>query len=176
MQHKTKIIEKLRDLEKSLPTIQKNFSFSMEDLQDFPERCLDEISQYLTLHSEKIEDFFFTSFIEEATFKPVLIMHVIPVASIRENMQNKLFSKITSLEDSLENLLYEELSEFLFEDNTEEIRDLMKKKIENFLEKMGRKIFNTSLENAPDDSHIFNFYYEDSEGAKKHLLINFRPK
>lgn len=67
---RNKIFDKIWDLQTKVPTINKFFSFNLEDLNDNPEKCLKEIEDYLERHWDKIEDFSFESWIDEETFKP----------------------------------------------------------------------------------------------------------
>jgi hypothetical protein len=86
-----KIIEKLKTEKESY--IVKMFSFSMEDLQDNPEECLREISDYLESIKKKYRDFEFLSWVDEETFAPKLLMIVYPadeIASQMTSMSEKL--------------------------------------------------------------------------------------
>ena len=93
-----KLLSKLDEMRERQATIQKTFSFSMEDLQDTPAVCLSEIYQYLTLHRDKIKEFWFTSNVDIETFKPLLTIHMIPVDEIAEELsssRNSIWSKLT---------------------------------------------------------------------------------
>jgi hypothetical protein len=57
------------------PSIHKFFKYSLEDLQDNPDR-LKEIADYLTKHEGKYSDFTIHTWIDEETFKPVFMLRL----------------------------------------------------------------------------------------------------
>lgn len=57
------------------PSIYKFYKYSIEELQDNPDR-LKEIADYLLLHQKKYEDFEIDTWIEEDTFKPVIMLRL----------------------------------------------------------------------------------------------------
>lgn len=72
------IYEKLAErLQQSVdrPSIHKFFKYSLEDLQDNPDR-LKEIADYLTTHEGKYTDFEFLTWIDEETFRPVFMLRL----------------------------------------------------------------------------------------------------
>jgi hypothetical protein len=57
------------------PSLYKFFKFSIEELQDNPDR-LKEIAEYLQQHQGKYEDFDIHTWIDTETFKPVFMIQV----------------------------------------------------------------------------------------------------
>jgi hypothetical protein len=123
------IFKKIEELQRRQPTLKKFFVFSLEDLQDDPEGCLEVIEDFLEANKDKIEDFEFENWIDEATFSPVLMMKVSLVPDMSLHLtNNKYFNHL--LPSSIEaNLLREEIQEVLsryqWEFNTEEVRKSM---------------------------------------------------
>lgn len=102
-----KLSSKLQEIARSPATIEKVFSFSMEDLQDFPSKCLSEIHQYLTEYDDKIEDYWFTQQIDSDTFRPLLTMHILPVKSIAEGLsqaRTSIWEKLSEIKISSDNI------------------------------------------------------------------------
>ena len=92
--------DRLREMSLNPPTIDKVFSFSMEDLQDTPNVCLAEIVQYLSEHEGKIDDYWFTSRIDPDTFRPLLTMHIVPVKEISKGLteaRNSIWEKLSEI-------------------------------------------------------------------------------
>jgi hypothetical protein len=69
-----KIVERLQQ-SVDRPSIQKFFKYSIEELQDNPDR-LKEIADYLSLHEGKYQDFELLTWIDEETFKPVFMLRL----------------------------------------------------------------------------------------------------
>ena len=69
-----KIIERLQQ-SVDRPSITKFFKFSIEELQDNPDR-LKEIADHLKLHEGKYEDFDLHTWIDPDTFKPVFMLQM----------------------------------------------------------------------------------------------------
>lgn len=57
------------------PSIQKFYQYSLEELQDNPDR-LKEIAEFLTTHKEKYEDFEIITWIDEKTFTPICMLRI----------------------------------------------------------------------------------------------------
>jgi hypothetical protein len=57
------------------PSLHKFFKFSIEELQDNPDR-LKEIAEYLQKHQGKYEDFTIHTWIDEETFKPIFMIQL----------------------------------------------------------------------------------------------------
>jgi hypothetical protein len=55
------------------PSINKFYRFSIEELQDNPDR-LKEIADYLSQHQDKYDDFEINTWIDEETFRPVFML------------------------------------------------------------------------------------------------------
>lgn len=68
------IIERLQQ-SVDRPSLYKFFKFSIEELQDNPDR-LKEIAEYLQQHHGKYEDFDIHTWIDMETFKPVFMIQV----------------------------------------------------------------------------------------------------
>jgi hypothetical protein len=124
-----KIFKKIEELQRREPTLKKFFVFSLEDLQDDQEGCLEVIEDFLESNKDKIEDFEFENWIDEATFSPVLMMKVSLVPDMSLHLtNNKIFNMLVP--SSVEShLLREEiqgvLSRYQWEFNTEETRKSM---------------------------------------------------
>lgn len=125
-----KLKEKLRDLTSDQnKTIKKTFMFSVEKLQDSPEECFEEIYQYLSTHKDRIEDFWFNSYIDENSFLPTLVINILPQKEIRHHMINNHWEKLVNLaiDNDKVNSIIESLEKvfqnFLYEFNTKEIRE-----------------------------------------------------
>jgi hypothetical protein len=144
-----KIYEKLIEMQDKPVELRKVFTFSVEDLQDTPETCSMEIKDYLETHREKIEDFYFESYIDEETFSPVLVMHIIPNAEWRGfsllyrslMMKNQIFEnlvptkrRVSRIRKELENIL----NNYLFEFNDEKTRRSMASDIQKILTVPGK--------------------------------------
>jgi hypothetical protein len=69
-----KIIERLQQ-SVDRPSITKLFKFSIEELQDNPDR-LKEIADHLKLHEGKYTDFDLHTWIDPDTFKPVFMLQM----------------------------------------------------------------------------------------------------
>jgi hypothetical protein len=68
------IIERLQQ-SVDRPSLYKFFKFSIEELQDDPDR-LKQIAEYLQQHQGKYEDFEIHTWIDSETFKPVFMIQV----------------------------------------------------------------------------------------------------
>jgi hypothetical protein len=129
-----KLKEKLRDLTSDQnKTIKKTFVFSIEELQDSPEECFEEIYQYLSTHKDRIEDFWFNSYLDENSFLPTLVINILPQKEIRHHMINNHWENLINLPidndididkvDSIIESLEKVFQNFLYEFNTKEIRE-----------------------------------------------------
>jgi len=107
------IFDKIWELQTQKPTINKFFTFSIEDLRDDPGGCIDAIEEYLERHHDKIENFTFDAWIDEATFTPVLMMRMNPVAAIANHLfpSNLLNSLLPSSREA--DLLRERITNIL---------------------------------------------------------------
>jgi hypothetical protein len=131
------IHKKLSEMQREKAELRKVFNFSMEKLQDTPGECLAEISDYLETYKDKIEDYYFKSYVDESTFQPVLVMHVIPTQQWRNSMQHFDFvgrffdpeSVVSAIRLNLEKIF----SKYLFEINDKETRLAMSKDMERAL-------------------------------------------
>ena len=123
---RNKIFDKIWDLQTKQPTINKLFPFSLEDLQQDPEGCLEVIESYLERHKDKIEDFFFESWMDEVSFTPILMMKMVPVPEIARHLfsSNLLNVLLPSSKESeiLRERITNILSKYAFEFNEQEYR------------------------------------------------------
>jgi hypothetical protein len=87
-----KIIDRLQQ-SIDRPSIVKFFEFSIEELQDNPDRLRD-IAEYLKLHEDKYEDFEIHTWIDSTTMKPVFMIKLYPNEDIRKNIQTGRISKL----------------------------------------------------------------------------------
>ena len=74
MNTREKILTRLKE-RAAQPRFHKFFNFSMEDLKDNPE-CVKEIEDYLETHKDKIENFHIYSWIDEDTFRPIVMLSI----------------------------------------------------------------------------------------------------
>lgn len=170
---RNKIFDKIWDLQTKIPTINKFFTFTIEDLRDDPEGCLDAIESYLERHKDKIQDFSFESWIDEATFTPVLMMKMVPVPEISQHLfpSNLFNSLLPSSRESeiLRNRITNVLNKYAFEFNDDTTRKNMTKDLEFSLS--GIEIIDkTTFENI--DKGILNFIvkYEGNEMTLEEYL------
>ena len=92
------IKEKLHTLtEDKNKTIRKVFKLSVEEMQDNPRKVYTLIRNYIKQYEDKIEDFWFDSYIEEETFAPILVLHVLPIESIRNHLTNNHWLNVVNL-------------------------------------------------------------------------------
>jgi len=160
------IFEKIWNLQTNTPTLKKFFSFNLEDLQDNPEECLKEIEDYLEKHKDKIVDFSFESWIDEETFRPILMMKMYLVESLAMHLYpSNTFNSL--LPSSKEAMLIREritnmISEYGFEFDTEEVRKVIIEKLKYILG--GVEIIDlTTFENIDNGVHNFIVRHEDNE-------------
>lgn len=121
-----KIFKKIEELQRREPTLKKFFVFTLEDLQDDPEGCLEVLEDYLETNKDKIEDFEFETWIDEATFSPVLMMKITLVPDMSLHLtNNKVFNMLVPSSVEAE-ILREEiqsvLARYQWEFNDEETR------------------------------------------------------
>lgn len=90
-----KVIEKLQDrLDK--PSLYKFFDFTLEDLQDNPENVRN-IVDYLELHKGKYEDFDIHTWIDSETFKPRVMIILLPNTEYRIHMKSNMCNRFIEL-------------------------------------------------------------------------------
>lgn len=88
-----KIIEKLKERK---PSLYKFFDFTMEELQDNPEHVLN-IVDYLELHKGKYEDFDIHTWIDPETFKPRIMIILLPIQEYRVHMKSNVNNRFIEL-------------------------------------------------------------------------------
>ena len=137
MEVKKLIFDKLEALLSKPATINKFFVFTLEDLKHDSEGCIEVIENYLEQHKDKIEDIEFDTWIDEATFSPVVMMRMIPNKELGRylHITNVLNSLLPSSIEA--HLLRERVTgvfeKFQFEFNEPSIRNNMKQEIEYIL-------------------------------------------
>lgn len=167
------IFKKIWDLQTKVPTINKFFTFNLEDLQDDPEGCLGEIETYLEKHKDKIEDFFFESWIDEETFKPILMLKIIPSPEIAQHLFSSNLLNIL-LPSSMESDLLREritnvLGKYAFEFNDDTTRKSIASDLEFMLTGV-EVIDKTTFENIDKGIHNFIVRHEDHEMTLEEYL------
>lgn len=157
------IFKKLEEVQRSVPSINKFFIFNLEDLEDNPESCLNQIEEYLEKHKDKVKDIEFETWIDEETFCPVVMLKMFPVDSIgkylfRANILNSLLPPETEariLREKVQNILLKYNWEF----NDEETRKSMISDL-CFALSIDKIVDRTTLENI--DNGIINFFVEEA--------------
>jgi hypothetical protein len=117
-------------------TIRKVFEMSIEEIQDNPRKSYQIIKDYVKQHEDKIEDFWFDSYVDENTFTPMLVLHVLPIASIRENLINSYWNNIVNLNVIpfvVEDKISEIFQRFIFEFNDFSTRKHLSSMIEQLI-------------------------------------------
>jgi hypothetical protein len=143
------IKEKLHALtEERNKTIRKVFEMSIEEIQDNPRKSYQTIKDYIKQHEDKIEDFWFDSYVDENTFTPMLVLHVLPIASIRDSLINNYWNNIVNLNVIpfvVEDKISEIFQQFIFEFNDFSTRKHLSSMIEQLIK------FYTNVEFFIDD-------------------------
>lgn len=75
------------------PSIYKFFQFTMEDLQDYPDR-LQEIAVFLERHTGNYEDFRIHTWVDSETFKPMIMLQLYPNKEYRAMMKTPISTRI----------------------------------------------------------------------------------
>lgn len=120
------IFKKIESLQRGPKTLKKFFPFTMEDLVDDYEGCIEVIEDYIEMHSDKIIDFEFESWIDEVTMTPVLMMKMYLVPTISSHLSNITYlnnllpSRVES--DIIREEITNIISEYQFEFNDEKTR------------------------------------------------------
>lgn len=156
---RNKIFEKIESLQRGPKTLKKFFPFTMEDLTDDYEGCLDVIEEYIERHKDKILDFEFESWIDEVTMTPVLMMKMYLVPTIASHISslsvlNNLLPSSTEadiLREEISNLY----SEYAWEFNDEKTRSDIMNRLQ-FKLAVDKIIDKTSTEHI--DGQEFNFF------------------
>lgn len=127
------IFNKIEKLQREPQTIKKFFPFTMEDLNDDPEGCIEVIEDYLEQHKDKILDFEFESWIDESAMIPVLMlkMELVPsmskfLVSMRA-LNNLLPSRVES--DIMREEITEIFAQHQWEFNDEKTRATIANKL-----------------------------------------------
>lgn len=175
--------KKLVELRNKPLELRKSFKFSMEKLQDEPKECLREVEQYLSQHSDKIEDYYLETYVDEETFAPVMVMHVIPNARWRSFMSRDgvwdyLLPETMRLAD-LESKVRKVMEWYRFQPNTVATR----KRIAADLEKVlnvnctnPRVVDITSTENVNNGTSEFNVQEGDKEYSIEDYLRHLQQR
>lgn len=85
------IFEKIESLQRGPKTIKKFFPFTIEDLIEDYEGCIEVIEDYIDTHKDKIIDFEFESWIDEVSMTPVLMMKMYLVPTIASHLSNVVY-------------------------------------------------------------------------------------
>ena len=150
--------------------LRKVFSFSVESLQDNPETCFREIKEYLDMHSDKIEDFYFESYIDQETFAPIMVIHVIPNVEWRSKMmRNEIFENMLPakiLVSRIRQRLQNTMNNYLFEFNDTTTRKNMVSDIQKIITTPGKYPEVVDItDQAPAEAGAFRYLvrYNDHE-------------
>lgn len=123
------IFKKLEELVTKTPTLNKFFVFSIEELSNDYEGCLESIENYLDQHKDKIEDFEFDSWIDSETFNIIVMLKMSLDYSLARHMKpsNVLNSLLPSSVESqiLRERIQEIFLNYNWDFNTEENRKKM---------------------------------------------------
>ena len=120
------IFKKIEKLQREPQTLKKFFVFSIEDLNQDYEGCIQVIEDYIESHKDKILDFEFESWVDESAMIPVVMMkiHLVPSLSSHLMSIKQLNNLLPSSTES--DIVREEISEILskysWDLNTEETR------------------------------------------------------
>jgi Trp operon repressor len=132
------IFEKIEELQRKTPTLKKFFSFSLEKLNDNPEECLKEIEEYLEKHKDKITDFSFDFWIDEETFKPIILIKINLIKSLSDHLYHGNILNLFLPSSMEEIILRERISNVLlnynFDLNSRETRNEILEKISYILD------------------------------------------
>lgn len=80
------IFKKIEELQTKIPTLNKFFVFSIEELGNDYEGCLESIENYLETHKDKIKDFEFESWIDSEDFSFILMLKMKLVDSMSRHL------------------------------------------------------------------------------------------
>ena len=75
------------------PSLYKFFYFTMEDLQDYPDRLM-EIADYIERHKGSYEDFRIHTWVDSETFKPMIMLQLYPNAEYHSMMKSPISTRI----------------------------------------------------------------------------------
>lgn len=173
------IFKRLEELQKSAPSINRFFIFSLEDLQDDPEFCFNQIEKYINKHSNKIRDFEFESWIDEETFCPVVMLKMYPSEELATNLHrsNILNSLVPSSVEAeiLRERIQNVLAKYKWQFNEPEVRKSIIDELA-FALSLDGIIDKTTNENV--DKQILNFVIKegDKEITIHEYLENIKNK
>ena len=175
------IFNKIEKLQREPQTIKKFFPFTMEDLNDDPEGCIEVIEDYLEQHKDKILDFEFESWIDESAMIPVLMLKMDLVPSMSKflvsmrALNNLLPSSVES--DIMREEITEIFSQHQWEFNDEKTRATIANKL-----KYGIGLIFDDVEDRTTSEQIdkggFNFILKkgDSEMTIEEYLQSIADK
>jgi hypothetical protein len=173
-----KIYTRLVEMQDRHIELRKVFKFTVEKLQDEPQSCLREIEEYLKEHDDKIEDYWFQSYIDENTFEPHMVMNVVPNSHWRSMMQkNTLFENMLPRHlrvGILEKRVRDIMESYLFEMNSKETRHKMALDIEKAIFEPGKRLRvldSTTEEEADSGGFSFIVKDEEEETSLKEYLV-----
>ena len=168
------IFEKIESLQRGPKAIKKFFPFTMEDLTDDYEGCIEVIENYIDMHKDKIMDFEFESWIDEVSMTPVLMMKMYLVPTIANHLSN-IGHLNNLLPSSIEaDIIREEItniiSEFQWELNDEKTRGALADRIKF---KLGAEsiIDRTTEDDINSNKYIF-YVVKDGKELELNDYIN----
>lgn len=169
------IFEKLEALQRGPATLKKFFVFSMEDLRDDYEGCIEVIEDYIDQHKDKILDFEFDSWIDESAMVPVILMRMKLVPTLSSNLSN-IRSLNNLLPSSVEaDIIREEItnivSEYQWELNDEKTRSHLADRLKF---KLGvEKIEDRTSNDDVDKSKFTFFVVKNGEEIELNEYLNY---
>jgi hypothetical protein len=147
-------------------TIRKVFNFSLEELQDNPRKTFATIRSYLRDHADKIEDFWFDSYVDENTFMPVLVLHVLPIETVRNHLINTHWKHIADLNIipyTIEDNVIKIFNSFMFEFNDYATREQLTSMIEQLI-KLYTVVDFRIVDKTEEDSTLINLAISSEYG------------
>lgn len=166
------LFEKLEDLQRRPQTLKKFFTFSISDIEQDYEGCIEVMEDYIDSHRDKIQDFEFETWIDEVSMTPVLMLKMELVPSLGENLSNnRILNKLLPSTTESE-ILREELSNifanFSYELNNEENRRSLLDKI-----KYKTMIFDIEDRTTDQDIDNGNVNFIITQGGKEMTLNEY---
>jgi len=124
-----KIQKKLKESQEAKKYIRKTFEYNVSDYQDDPLSILIDIENYLNNHSDKIEDFQFSSYVDSETFKTVLVLRLYPKDVIAKHiLEDDNIERLASYNVKplvVKSVIQEVLQSFVFENNDESLNKVL---------------------------------------------------
>ena len=165
------IQDKLFDLQTKGKSLHKIFRFTSTDLANNPNKCLEEISDYIEKASNNIEDYDFDSWTDEETMGTVILlrMKLIPILD-RSLLASPSIHNLLSAElqyDFLQEEITNLLSLYAFEFNTErtrkEICATLYDRISPYISENFNIVDRTSIDEVDKNSNNFRAKLDDDK-------------